>query len=117
MVSMIEPQRAGVLVVSLWVEGSGQTIRARVTETSDINAVGELTNVVGSIEELLKAVETWATTFIGPDPDAVDRSDSRLGEKPAIATQPPAAGSPAWVDSTVRAANDLVTDGPNHRQD
>jgi hypothetical protein len=69
MLSMTEAQRAGVLVVSLWVEGSGETLRARVTETSDINSTGEVTSVVGSLEELLKAVERWARTFIDPPID------------------------------------------------
>lgn len=87
---MIEPQRAGVLVVSLWLEGSGHTIRARVTETSDINAVGELTNVVGSIEELLIAVETWATAFIQPNPDPVDRSAARPADEAVTAARTPA---------------------------
>jgi len=60
---MTEAQRAGVLVVSLWLEGSGETLRARVTETSDVNAVGETTTVVGSLEELLGTVEDWARGF------------------------------------------------------
>ena len=57
---MTEPQRVGVLVVSLWQGGSGEALRARLTETTDVNAVGETTKVVGSLEELLGTVEDWA---------------------------------------------------------
>jgi hypothetical protein len=69
---MTEPQRAGVLVVSLWLGGSGEALRARVTETSDVNAVGETTKVVGSLEELLGAVEDWARGLLRPPSEAWD---------------------------------------------
>ena len=78
---MTDSQRAGVLVVSLWLEGSGDTLRARVTETPDVNTAGEMTSVVGSLEELLDAVESWAQSFLQPaevGADHADGSDSSI---------------------------------------
>jgi hypothetical protein len=85
---MTDAQRAGVLVVSLWVEGSGDTVRARVTETTDINAVGEMTSVVGSLDELLKAVETWARAFTCPEHTGPESAE----EIGAVTTPSPPAG-------------------------
>jgi hypothetical protein len=85
MAPMTEPQRAGVLVVSLWLEGSGEALRARVTETSDVNAVGETTKVVGSLEELLGAVEDWARGFHRP-PTA--GWDGLVATEPAVEVAP-----------------------------
>lgn len=57
---MDQSQRAGVLVVAMWVDPRRDGFRARVTETSDVASVGEDTLVVGSIEDLLDAVRSWA---------------------------------------------------------
>lgn len=95
---MTEAQRAGVLVVSLWLEGSGDTLRARVTETSDINAAGEMTSVVGSLEELLSAVEGWARTFVPRIDDGAKGTEAAAGRDTVGAPDEATPPRPASAD-------------------
>jgi hypothetical protein len=76
MAPMTEPQRVGVLVVSLWQGGSGDALRARVTETTDVNAVGETTRVVGSLDELLGTVEDWAKSLLHAPSDPLEGAEA-----------------------------------------
>jgi hypothetical protein len=57
--------RTGVMVVRIWIEGSGDSIRARLTETLDIVSSKESSRVVASEEEIIEGVRQWVRAFAG----------------------------------------------------
>ena len=54
---MATQERAAVLVIRAWVEGS--RLRARIVQTRDIESVKTVESAAGSAEEVMKAVEEW----------------------------------------------------------
>jgi len=64
------PERTGVLVVRVWVEvGSPSGVRARITETSDLEEGERSSTVAGSVEEIVAIVSEWLDAFAAGDDD------------------------------------------------
>jgi hypothetical protein len=55
--------RTGVMVVRIWIEGHGESIRARLTETLDIASGEESSHVVASEEEIVEGIRQWVREF------------------------------------------------------
>ena len=51
------------MVVRIWIEGSGDSIRARLTETLDIVSGEESSCVVATEEEIVDGVRRWVREF------------------------------------------------------
>lgn len=62
---MSERSRTGVLVVRAWVEPNRE-LRARITRTPDIEAVGgsETVTAAGSVDEVAAQVRDWLNELI-----------------------------------------------------
>jgi hypothetical protein len=60
---MAAQERAAVLVIRAWVEGS--RLRARIVQTRDIESVKTVESAAGSAEEVVKAVEEWLRSLGG----------------------------------------------------
>jgi len=57
------------MVVRVWIEGGTGGLRARVTQTADLEAPEEVTAVAGSVDEIVSIVRTWLLEFAaGPAP-------------------------------------------------
>ena len=52
------------MVVRIWIEGSGDSIRARLTETLDIAAGQETSHVAATEEDIVESVRGWVRAFI-----------------------------------------------------
>ena len=57
------PDRTGVMVVRIWIDGTGKQIRARLTETLDITSHEERTQAAASVDEVLAIVREWLGRF------------------------------------------------------
>ena len=56
--------RAGVMIVRIWVEhGHEQSLRARLTESSDLGAPEQTTRAASSVDEVVEIVRLWAEQF------------------------------------------------------
>jgi hypothetical protein len=55
--------RVGVMVLRTWNEPSTGSLRVRVTQTYDINARDERSDVVATFAEVLILVREWLETF------------------------------------------------------
>jgi hypothetical protein len=60
---MAAQERAAVLVIRAWVEGS--RLRARIVQTRDIESVKPVVSAAGSAEEVVRAVEEWLRSLDG----------------------------------------------------
>jgi hypothetical protein len=60
-------QRTGVLVVRAWIEETlGEApLRARITQTLDVESGAKVETTAASREEILRAVEEWLDAFAG----------------------------------------------------
>ena len=56
-------ERAGVLVLRVWVEDSGAGLRARITEISDLESGEETSRVAASLDEIVAIVREWVEQF------------------------------------------------------
>lgn len=56
-------ERAGVMVVRIWVEGAHDSLRARLTHTLDLDGAEQTTQTAASVEEILKVVREWLHVF------------------------------------------------------
>lgn len=64
------PERAGVLIVRVWAEvGSPSGVRARITETSDLEEGTRSSTVAGTREEILAIVSEWLDAFAPGESD------------------------------------------------
>lgn len=63
--------RVGVMVVRIWIEGSGNGLRARLTQTVDITAREERSHTAVTVEGILAGVTEWIDAFL----DGAGRSD------------------------------------------
>jgi hypothetical protein len=57
-------ERTAVLVIRAWVEGA--ELRARITRTRDIGGTTTAEGAAASVEEVLRAVEEWLRSLVGP---------------------------------------------------
>ena len=56
--------RAGVMIVRIWVEdGHEQSLRARLTESSDLSSPEQTTRAASSVDEVVQIVRRWAEQF------------------------------------------------------
>ncbi len=53
------PERIAVLMLRAWFEGAERRLVVRVTGTSDLQDQPVTTRVVGSVEDLNRAVQDW----------------------------------------------------------
>jgi hypothetical protein len=59
------PDRVGVLVVRVWIEGDSETsLRARITRTLDILSGEEEVATTSSVDEVLTRVRLWLEEFV-----------------------------------------------------
>jgi hypothetical protein len=59
-----EGERAGVLIVRIWLErGHENGLRARLTESSDLASREQTTHSAASVDEIVELVRTWAESF------------------------------------------------------
>jgi hypothetical protein len=71
-------ESTGVLVVRIWVEGSGNWgLRARITSTFDISRGVEETTTVAETKAVLDAVQVWLAEFVAD----VGRRSSQVTEQ------------------------------------
>jgi len=62
-----EADRAGVMIVRIWIEGAHeQGLRARLTESSDLASREQVTRAAASVDEIVDIVRTWAERFSVP---------------------------------------------------
>jgi hypothetical protein len=60
---MAAVERTAVLVVRAWLEDS--QLRARITQTRDLDSARTVETAAGSAEEVVRAVEEWLRGFVG----------------------------------------------------
>lgn len=53
------PERVAVLILRAWVEGAERRLVVRITGTPDLIDQPATTSVVGSVEDLHRAVQDW----------------------------------------------------------
>jgi hypothetical protein len=60
------PERTGVLVIRVWMEGDPEAggLRARITQTLDLSAPEQLGRVAASQEEIASIVQEWLDAFV-----------------------------------------------------
>ncbi|HZQ81932.1 MAG TPA: hypothetical protein VFB25_08155 [Gaiellaceae bacterium] len=57
-------ERAGVLIIRLWVEpGAEGQLRARLTQSRDLASRDQTTHAAGSVDEIVDHVRAWAEDF------------------------------------------------------
>ena len=67
------PERTGVLIVRVWIEASSPSgVRARITETKDLEEGERTSTVTGTREEIVAIVSEWLDAF------AADSGDGRV---------------------------------------
>jgi hypothetical protein len=60
----VERERAGVMIVRIWVEqGNEGRLRARLTESSDLASRQQTTHSAATVDEIVALVRGWAETF------------------------------------------------------
>ena len=60
------PERVGVLVIRIWVEGEAEP-RARITASMDVAQPRQTTVMASSVDEVCTIVRDWLTRFMPPD--------------------------------------------------
>jgi hypothetical protein len=60
-------ERAGVMVVRIWTEGSRGRLQARLTQTLDLASREESSHAAGSVEEILTIVRKWCEAFVAQE--------------------------------------------------
>ncbi|HVN60293.1 MAG TPA: hypothetical protein VMT59_03460 [Gaiellaceae bacterium] len=57
--------RAGVMIVRIWVErGHEHSLRARLTESSDLDSPEQSTTAASTVDEVVEIVRRWAEQFV-----------------------------------------------------
>lgn len=59
-----QTERTGLMVVRIWFEDSGVSLRARLTETSDLDSAEQTSRVAASIDEVVEIVRDWVEEFV-----------------------------------------------------
>jgi hypothetical protein len=66
-VSPQHTERTGVLVIRAWIETDGAgRLRARITQTIDIEQRDQTSTVVATADEICAAVRLWISTLMKP---------------------------------------------------
>jgi hypothetical protein len=58
------PERAGVLVVRVWLEMGAQQPRARIIARVNVDDAREATYTASSVDEVCELVRLWMTEFL-----------------------------------------------------
>lgn len=67
-------ERAGVMIVRVWIEGgSGNGLRARLTESTDLASREQETYAAASVDEVVELVRAWVERFLDDSSDALTR--------------------------------------------
>jgi hypothetical protein len=66
--SSASPERAGWLVVRVWLEAGSQQPRARIIAGMDIADGQEFTRAASSVDEVCEVVRAWMTEFLADRP-------------------------------------------------
>lgn len=61
----LPPERTGVLIVRLWIEGEPTGLRARITRLVDISREEQIISTASSIDEIMNTVRAWLESFTG----------------------------------------------------
>jgi hypothetical protein len=60
-----EAERAGVMIVRIWIESAHEhTLRARLTESSDLASTEQTTHTASTVDEVVAIVRAWAQGFV-----------------------------------------------------
>lgn len=63
--SVTASERAGVIVVRVWIEsGAPAPLRARITTSSDLSTDEQTIAVAAGVEEIMAAVRAWLESFM-----------------------------------------------------
>jgi hypothetical protein len=62
-VSVTASERAGVIVVRVWIEGDASA-RARITASSDLSSDEQTIAVAAGVEQIVAAVRDWLEQFL-----------------------------------------------------
>ena len=69
-------ERAGALVVRVWLEGSDPSgLRARITYTVDTALPGGEVTAAASVDEICDKVRRWLEVFLADQPSAAAGDD------------------------------------------
>jgi hypothetical protein len=55
--------RAGVVVIRVWVEYAGDELRARIVEVDDLDAADEVTRPAAGVDEICRIVRDFLLRF------------------------------------------------------
>lgn len=61
--------RAGVMVIRVWIEQSDRSLRARLTHTLNLANPHQTSQAVAGREDIIASVQAWIEAFAG---DAAD---------------------------------------------
>jgi hypothetical protein len=59
----IDRQRAGVVVVRVWVEYADDDLRARIVEVDDLDGTEEITRPASGVDEICRIVREFLLRF------------------------------------------------------
>ena len=66
--SLPHTERTGVLVIRAWIETNGdERLRARITQTIDIEQREQSSTVVASADEICAAVSLWVNALMNTE--------------------------------------------------
>jgi 5-carboxymethyl-2-hydroxymuconate isomerase len=66
--STASPERAGLLVVRVWLEADSRQPRARIISRIDVADGREITRTASSVDEVCALVRDWMTEFLAGRP-------------------------------------------------
>jgi hypothetical protein len=59
-------ERTALMVIRAWIEANGEMqLRARLTQTVDLEREAEVSNVAATRDQITAAVEDWLDLFLG----------------------------------------------------
>jgi hypothetical protein len=62
------PERAGVLVIRVWLEAGSERPRVRIIARVNVTEGRETTHAASSVDEVCALVRDWMTEFTGRSP-------------------------------------------------
>ena len=68
-----DTDRAGVLVVRVWIESGAGGLRARITRTLDLTAHDEIVSTASTPAEITRVVVDWLDAFVGEAVEVTER--------------------------------------------
>jgi hypothetical protein len=59
-----DAERTGVLLVRIWTESTTGSLRARITQTLDVERREQTSQAVATVEQILTTVREWIDAFV-----------------------------------------------------